>query len=113
MIKDALYLTEIEKKALREIKRRVSGIFSVKQYILFGSKARGEAAIDSDIDLLIVTEKELEHSERHRISNEITHINLEFGTLFSFITICEQEWNSEMFSLMPIYDNISRDGVTV
>jgi hypothetical protein len=24
-----------------------------------------------------------------------------------------QEWRSEMFSLMPIYDNISRDGVTV
>jgi predicted nucleotidyltransferase len=112
MIEDAKYLSKIEKSALAEIKRRISALFSVTQYVLFGSKARG-AAPDSDVDLLIVTERELSHRERHRISHEIFEVNLALDTQFSFIAIDSDTWNSEIYEYMPLHINVEKEGIAV
>ena len=102
-----------EHSALQEIKHRVTLLFSVHEFILFGSKARGSAQSDSDIDLLIVTERELDHKERHSISSVITQINLQYGTLFSFIVIGFERWNGDIYRLLPLHQNIEREGVLV
>jgi predicted nucleotidyltransferase len=104
-------LTDNEKKALSEIKSRVSSLFPICKFILFGSKARGDASIDSDVDLLIITERELLLAEKHIISEEIFRINLEYDVLYSFIAIDKEKWNSDLFNLYPIHINIERDGV--
>jgi uncharacterized protein len=113
MLNDAKYLTENEKVALDQIKFRVSALFPVKQFILFGSKARGNDVTNSDIDLLIVTERELQHGERHKISNVITDVNYAYNTLFSFITVDDHTWNSRLYSFYPIHVNIEREGIYV
>jgi predicted nucleotidyltransferase len=41
-------------KAIREMVRRIVREFRPERIILFGSHARGEAAPDSDVDLLVV-----------------------------------------------------------
>ncbi len=109
----AKYLTKNEKAALAEIKRRVSALFDVRRYILFGSKARGDAQPDSDIDLLIVTERELEHGERHKISDVLTDVNLEYDTLYSFISAAADMWESRLYSFYPIHANVEHEGVIV
>jgi len=52
-------LTKIEEKALREFKTELMRRYPkrVKKVILYGSKARGEAAPDSDIDVLILADR--------------------------------------------------------
>ncbi len=52
-------LTENEKKTLESVKKNVSAVFDVESFMFFGSKARGNAHPDSDVDLLVVTRKEL------------------------------------------------------
>jgi len=106
-------LSDNEKAALAEIKRQVSALFDVRAFIIFGSKARGDAKPDSDIDLLLITGRALEHGERHRISNIITDVNLEHDTLFSYIDVEEQEWNSKLYSFYPLHANIMREGIAV
>jgi predicted nucleotidyltransferase len=106
-------LTPQEHAALTEIKRRVSAIFDVRRYVLFGSRARGDATSDSDIDLLIVTERELEHCERHMISHEIFEVNLERDTQFSFLCIDAGTWESELHGYMPLHVNVTREGIPV
>ena len=113
MLEDAKYLTENEKQALAEIKRRISDLFEVRQFILFGSKARGDASPDSDIDLLLVTGRELEQGEKHLISDAIFEVNLHYDTLFSFIAVDEKQWNSRLYSFYPIHINIQREGISV
>jgi len=44
----------LETKEIRQMVRRIVSGFSPERIILFGSHARGEAAPDSDVDLLIV-----------------------------------------------------------
>ena len=106
-------LTKSEKAALSEIKSRVAAVFDIRRYILFGSKARGDAHPDSDIDLLIITARKLSHRERHVVSDIIFEVNLAYDTLFSFVAIDDNEWNSSIHSLYPVHENIEREGVEV
>ncbi|MDD5674922.1 MAG: nucleotidyltransferase domain-containing protein [Chitinivibrionales bacterium] len=113
MVEDVRYLSDNETTALKEIKRRVGVLLPIRQYILFGSKARGNAAPDSDIDLLIITGRELKHRERHVISDVLFEVNLEYDTSFSFISVDEEQWNSKLYSFLPIHVNVQREGIPV
>jgi len=41
-------------EAIRIMVERITNLFNPDQIILFGSQARGDAGVDSDIDLLVV-----------------------------------------------------------
>ena len=43
-------------RELRTFRRKVSKRFRVRQMVLFGSRARGDARRDSDIDLIVVSD---------------------------------------------------------
>jgi predicted nucleotidyltransferase len=88
MLDDALHLTPTEKLALADIKRRVSALFPVHEYILFGSKARGDFEPESDVDLLIVTDRKLSH--------ELFEANLRYDTLFPMITVARGDWEGDL-----------------
>ena len=113
MIQDAKYLTQNEKAALLEIKHRVTALFPVRQFILFGSKARGDAEPDSDIDLLIVTAKKLTYNESHRITHEIFEVNLAYGSNYSFVDIDFETWNSDLWKYVPLHQNVISEGILV
>ncbi len=49
----------VTEELLREIVRRIRVVGRPLQIILFGSRARGEARPDSDLDLLIIEESDL------------------------------------------------------
>ena len=108
-----MHLTENERAALAEIKRRVRRLFDVREFILFGSKARGDAVPDSDIDLMIITGRALRHRERHAISHELFEVNLQYDTQFSFVTVDADTWDSERYGYMPLRVNVAREGVSV
>jgi predicted nucleotidyltransferase len=56
-----LPLTE---RLLTEIGRRIVDVFAPERVILFGSYAEGRATADSDLDLLVVTERSVSRKER-------------------------------------------------
>lgn len=70
--------------------------------ILFGSQARGEATLRSDIDLLIIS-KGKQPTLIEKIKKIDKRINLLLMTL--------AEFQSHQKHKTPLYDNIKRDGV--
>lgn len=80
----------------------------LKQIILYGSWARGEATEDSDIDLLIVLEGNVSPGkEIDRMIDIITEINLKHNVLLAVYPVSEENYatlNS------PILLNIRREG---
>jgi predicted nucleotidyltransferase len=113
MLDDAKHLTDSEKSALAEIKRRVSGLFDVRQYVLFGSKARGDAEPDSDIDLLIVTKRPLSWKEKERITHEMLDVNLVYDTNYAGTVVDAETWNSALWRIVPLHRNVTREGIVV
>ncbi len=102
-----------EYQAIKQIKASVSKIFEIEQMVLFGSVARGEADEESDIDLLIVTKQFLKRQERHRITDAVCDLNLEYKTNFSTLVVDSGTWHSQAMPFLSIYQEIQREGILV
>ena len=78
--------------------------------ILYGSKARGEAVVDSDIDLLIVMETD-DWTVRNRVSDIASRISLKFDILISPHVISLSNWQEMSEAPFSFYKNIFREGI--
>jgi predicted nucleotidyltransferase len=113
MANTVAHLSVAERSALAEIERRVSALLPVRRYVLFGSKARGDSAPDSDVDLLIVTERKADWRQSSAISREVFLVNLQYDTLFSTVTVSAEEWEGELYRVLPLHKAVDREGVPV
>jgi predicted nucleotidyltransferase len=99
--------------ALREIKQRLLEKCDIKALVLYGSFARGQADEESDVDLLVVTTRPLTRVERHEITNVVFEVNLQHDTNFSTLVVDLKSWETGIISVLPIRDEIIRDGIEV
>ncbi|OHB62827.1 MAG: hypothetical protein A2Y77_01490 [Planctomycetes bacterium RBG_13_62_9] len=106
-------MTPEQRGALTEIKRRLMEKFDIRALVLYGSFARGQADEESDIDLLVVTSQLLTRFQRHEITNIVFEVNLQHDTNFSTLVVDLKSWESGIVSVLPIRDEILRDGVPV
>jgi predicted nucleotidyltransferase len=108
---DNLSLRDNEKKAIAEATRMLKEKFPVKQVILFGSKARGDDDEDSDIDLLLLTARQIHWKEREAIVHALFDIGMEYDVIFSILDATVSSFENGIFTSFPVYDEITRDGV--
>lgn len=100
-------------QALKELKSRLFGEFDIEKIILYGSVARREADRESDSDLLILTNRAMKRFERHRITDAIFEINLLYDTNFSSLVVDRASWETGPLSVLPIYEEVRRDGIII
>jgi predicted nucleotidyltransferase len=110
---DHAILTPTQQQALDELRRRLLGSFDIEAMNIFGSVMRGEADEESDIDLLIITARPLQRPLRHQITDIVFEINLRYGTNFSTLVVDRASWETGMLSVLPLHDEIVREGVAV
>jgi len=105
------HLTEKEKQALKELVDELKKLYgdNLSHVILYGSKARGDATEDSDIDILVVL-KEFENisEEREKIHNVKWPICWKYDLVISVIIRNEQEY---LTRLSPLLLNIKKEGI--
>jgi predicted nucleotidyltransferase len=79
------------------------------QVILFGSEARGDARPDSDIDLLIIVDRDnITEKERQDIVNPLFDIEYETGILINPIVVLKKQWGK---MVTPFYENVMKEGI--
>ena len=108
-----IHLSQEQRQGLSELRNALSGMFDVISITLFGSAARGEADPESDTDLLIVTGRALPRSVRHQITDIVFDINLRCGTNFSTLVVDRASWDAGLYSVLPLHDEIEKEGVLV
>jgi len=108
-----LNLTKFERDALIKLIMDLKRSWPKIKFKLFGSKVKGKADKESDIDLLILLPCEVTEEIRREIIHKIFDINLAFGTNISGLVISEEEWESPIFSLLPIHTFIEEEGITL
>jgi len=94
---------------LQRIKDSVTGIEPGATVILYGSYARGDYHAESDIDILILVDKEkISHKDEDRITFPLYDIEFETGTLISPHVYTKKAWADHRIT--PFYENVNREG---
>ena len=99
------------REILREFRQEVEKLYGrrLKSIILYGSRARGDATVDSDIDLLIILEGKIAPgNEIDRMIDIITELNLKHGVLLSVVPVSEEDYSTIN---SPLLINVRREGV--
>lgn len=110
---ESVRLSAAERQAILELKRELRSRFpQVKKLILFGSAARGNAGPESDVDLLLLTDRTLPTSVKHEIYDLVFDINLRYGASLSVVCVGEDEWQKGPL-FVPIRPDVEREGVAV
>lgn len=98
-------------EVLKEFRAEIEKLFGkrLRNIILYGSWARGEATESSDIDLVITLEGDvIPGKEIDRMIDIITEINLKHGVLLSIYPISENDYSAVD---SPLLLNVRREGV--
>ena len=96
---------------LNEFKRELRDLYGERltDVILFGSYARGEAHVDSDIDVMVILRGEVAPGrEIDRMIDIITELNLKYGVLLSVVPIAEEKY---LRRNSPLLLNVRREGI--
>jgi predicted nucleotidyltransferase len=107
----SLPLSENERQAVGVARRILRTKFPITQIILFGSKVRGDDDEESDVDLLLLTNRKIAWNERKAIIDALFDIELCYDVVLSPLIVPEQDWNKGTFSVMPIHEEVAREGV--
>ena len=107
-----LYLKENEKAAIAELKKELLRRFDIFDFCIFGSKARGDASPESDIDLMIEVEDNNPDVESE-IDDVIFEINLAYDCFISATIFGRKELKDGPFGESPLYKAIEFEGVRV
>jgi predicted nucleotidyltransferase len=96
---------------LIRIKSLIKEIEPDARIILFGSTARGDGMEESDIDLLILVNKNhISRQEEKRIKYPLYDLEIDTGKIISPLIISALEWENK-HSITPLYKNIKEEGV--
>lgn len=98
---------------LNRCKQIVLEILPDAEIILYGSRARGDAAEDSDFDLLILVNEPVHWRTERVLGDGLYNLELETGKLLSLQLITREKWNSPVFQAMPFRQNVEREGISI
>jgi predicted nucleotidyltransferase len=106
-------LTDKEIRILSKCRNAIQSIDASAEVVLYGSRARGDAAPDSDFDLLILTDQAVDLQQEARFSDALFSIEIETEAVLTVISYNRQQWNSPLHRAMPFRQNVEKDGVIV
>jgi predicted nucleotidyltransferase len=105
-------LSRHEQAALAELKERLTRDYEVQDIRLFGSKARGAAHSESDLDLFIVV-PQLDWDTEKAIYTLCFDLSLKYGLLLAPTLYSRAELADPRLQATPFYRTIQTESVPV
>ena len=98
---------------LQELKSQLQALYGDRLFsvLLYGSVARGEPTVDSDIDVLVVLKERVSPvQEMRRMADIRLHFLLEFGEL---VSIMPMSWEAFSDRSDSFANTLRREGITL
>jgi predicted nucleotidyltransferase len=98
---------------LKRVRDKVHSVIPDADIILYGSRARTKAGLESDWDFLILLDKKPDRQVVTELRDQLYELELENDIVLSSIVRSRHEWNSELYSILPFKKEVERDGVVI
>ena len=103
---------EKDLQTAKELKKRVSNLTPLVDFRLFGSRARGDADDDSDMDIFMEFET-VDQELRNRVKTAAWEMTLESGIVVTTLLFSRHEIEDSPLRSSPIIRVIMEEGVPV
>lgn len=101
---------------LGELKSGLTKMYGgyLKEIILFGSYARDDYDLESDIDIMILVDLDEEKQQKYRdvLAKKATDLSIKYEILVSVIDINYKHFNQRA-SYVPFYKKVMKEGIRV
>lgn len=115
-MKTGLHLQHLsiqENRALQELSTFIKAHWPQARAKVFGSKIKGTADEESDLDTLIELPLGITEDVRRQIIHRVFEINLAFGTNLSVLIVSQEEWEQGYLSLLPIHSEVEEGSILI
>ena len=109
---DELSLSDKEREIIQKMRTAVNKTLPDSTMILFGSRARGNAAADSDWDVLVLAETVSPEIEE-RVFSALFDVELDENIIINPLVLPRDEWNIKRYRNHPIHDTVEAEGILV
>ena len=109
-------MREKDRSIVQDIKRRLPEEMCrhVERFIVFGSRARGDAPVDSDLDLIALVDKKTPEIEKalDDVAYEVMWDN-DFNPIISLKVFSKASFESAVARDLSFYKNVDSHGIAV
>ncbi len=105
-------MTAKDYKIARELQSKLNKIVSLVDFRVFGSRARGDAQKNSDMDVFIEVAK-LNKGVKKQIRHIVWEVSFEHLLLISSLIFSKKEIDNSPLRSSPIVRNILEEGVKI
>ena len=96
---------------LKRIKYSVHSFEPEAKIILYGSFARGDNRKDSDMDIIILLEKDqVSREDEKKVKYPLYDIEFDSGQVISPLVLSRKDWETR-HKVTPFYQNVISEGV--
>ena len=102
------------KHSMAELKNRLQEHFGRElEFYLFGSVARKDYSLDSDIDVLVLVPGKVDTSLKEDIIDLAYDVELENNVVFGIVVRSKEFWISEKTAAMQFNQRVQREAVRI
>jgi len=105
-------MTPNEHKAVERLKKKIESALPLADYRVFGSKARGDDFLGSDIDVMIEVADYTKETEA-LIDDLVFNVNMEYDCLISALIFGSEELREGPMRESPVYRAIREEGIRI
>ncbi len=99
-----------DKQTAIEFKERVAALVPIVQFCVFGSRARGNATAESDLDVFLVVGN-IDVDLRERISEVAWEVGFENDVVLSSFVVTVDQLTRGPLGVSPIVRQIEKEGI--
>jgi len=99
-----------DKQTALEFKRRAADLAPIRQFRVFGSRARGDATAGSDLDVFLVVDH-IDTALREKISEVAWEVGFENDVVLSTFVVTVEQFERGPMGVSPIVLQIEKEGI--
>jgi uncharacterized protein len=106
-------MNETDKCILEKLRSLILERVRVHKIILFGSRARGDAAPDSDMDVLVILDETITPEVRDVVSDCAWKAGFDAGVVVASVVFTREEWEEGPEYHSPFVEAVRSEGIPV